>query len=257
VFDIYYNILKEILKAWREGATTIRIVILASFISLLAGGAAFMMGNEYRSSTFTKTYADVGTIVAVLGFFGLMLVFALQKSKEQVKEEKKVEAAEQRVKEHPRETQLAWDLARVKLESYLNRNLAQVRSIFFLTVVVMMVGFGLIGVGAYQAFKNPDHFKASVLSTVSGVVVSFIGGTFLVLYKATMAQAKDYVTILERINAVGMSVQILESLTDSDNNLKHETTAEIAKQLLHMYSAGIPEGRSRRRKGGPSEAQAK
>src|SRR6266851_229292 len=90
------------------------------------------------------------------------------------------------------------------------------------TVVVMTVGFALIGIGAYQAFKNPDHFKASVLSSISGVVVSFIGGTFLVLYKSTMAQAKDYVTILERINAVGMSVQILESINSDATNLKDE-----------------------------------
>src|SRR5437667_120375 len=82
-----------------------------------------------------------------------------------------------------------------------------------LIVVVMGMGFALIGIGAYRAFGDPDHFKASVLSSVSGVVVSFIGGTFLVLYKSTMAQAKDYVTILERINAVGMSVHILAPLT--------------------------------------------
>jgi hypothetical protein len=251
VFASFYDIFKDILNAWREGTTKVRSVILACCIFLVAGGLLFVLGNEFPH-TFSRTYASVGAIVGGLGGFGFAVILGLQKSKEEVKEEKKVEAAEQRVKEHPKETQVAWELARVKLESYLNRNLAQVKSIFFLTVVVMTVGFGLIGVGAYQAFKNPDHFKASVLSTISGVVVSFIGGTFLVLYKSTMAQAKDYVTILERINAVGMSVQILDSLTDSDNNLKYETTAEIAKQLLHMYSSGIPDGKTRRRKSGSS-----
>jgi len=59
----------------------------------------------------------------------------------------------------------------------------------------------------------------------------------LVLYKSTMAQAKDYVTILERINAVGMSVQILDTLNDGGLDLKHETTADVARQLLTMYSS--------------------
>lgn len=66
--------------------------------------------------------------------------------------------------------------------------------------------------------------------------MSFIGATFLILYKATMAQATDYVNILERINAVGMSVQILETIEEDDTKLKQKTTAEIAKQLLELYS---------------------
>ena len=51
-----------------------------------------------------------------------------------------------------------------------------------------------------------------------------------------MAQAKDYVTILERINAVGMSVQILENIKNQDGNLKDKTTADVAIQLLMIYS---------------------
>ncbi len=105
----------------------------------------------------------------------------------------------------------------------------------------MVVGFALILAGAYKRFVDPDHFRASILSSVSGVVVSFIGGTFLLLYKSTMAQAKEYVTILERINAVGMSVQILDSLEDTNSDLKDETTAAIARQLLYMYSHNMPE----------------
>jgi hypothetical protein len=62
-----------------------------------------------------------------------------------------------------------------------------------------------------------------------------------------MAQAKDYVTILERINAVGMSVQILESLDDKNSNLKDETTAAIARQLLFMYSKNMSEAPSTKR----------
>ena len=52
-----------------------------------------------------------------------------------------------------------------------------------------------------------------------------------------MVQAKDYVTMLERINAVGMSVQILETLGEDNRDFKNQTTAEIARQLLSMYSA--------------------
>ena len=169
--------------------------------------------------------ASVGTVFTTV-----------QRAEEAARTKRRIESAEKKVAENPKEPQAAWELAQVKLESYLNRNLSQVRSIYLLTVAVMLVGFSFIIAGSFEAFRDPDRFKASVLSSLSGVVVSFIGGTFLVLHKSTMSQAKDYVTILERINAVGMSMQILDSLEDENADLKQETTALIARQLLLMYS---------------------
>src|SRR5271155_2032424 len=185
MFSLYYEMFKEILKAWREGARGIRVLIAISGLLLTLGGFVWAISPSFALPALRIISAAVTGVGAV----GSLAVYWVQKSKEEAKEERKLEAVEKRAKENPKETQVAWELARVKLESYLNRDLSQVKSIFFLTVVVMTVGFALIGIGAYQAFKNPDHFKASVLSSISGVVVSFIGGTFLVLYKSTMAQA--------------------------------------------------------------------
>ena len=225
-----------------------RFAIMVSAVLLLIAGI-FLALSRLAPAIFPNlprvSSADIlQSIAGVVGAIGAvisLIIYVLQKTQESVQREKKIEAVELRVRENPKEPQLAWELARVKLESYLNRNLSQVRSIFFLTVLVMAGGFALIGIGASEAFRDPDRFNASVLSSVSGVVVSFIGGTFLVLYKSTMAQAKDYVTILERINAVGMSVQILELLDDGDKDLKHQTMAAVARQLLHMYSHDMPE----------------
>jgi hypothetical protein len=54
-----------------------------------------------------------------------------------------------------------------------------------------------------------------------------------------MLQAKEYVTILERINAVGMAVQILETIKDDEHNLRQHTTAEVATEMLKMYRGTI------------------
>ena len=96
----------------------------------------------------------------------------------------------------------------------------------------MLAGFTLIGFGVYTVIDTPDKIIAAVIASISGVLVNFIGATFLVLYKSTMSQAKDYVSVLERINAVGMSVQILETLEDDDEKVKQKTTADITRQLL-------------------------
>jgi hypothetical protein len=223
-------------------------------IPLFAVGtiAAIAAGNhKTHDDVFYQAERVVGFICLVAAGTLALFVTALQQGKEEVKREEKIEEVERRVQENPKETRAAWELAQVKLESYLTRNLSQINSIFWLTTLVMMAGFALISVGTYQAFRDPKNFNASLPSAASGVIVSFIVGTFLVIYKSTMSQAKDYVTMLERINAVGMSVQILETLNDSGTDgkdLKLRTTAQVAQQLLQMYSADASRANSLPRK---------
>jgi len=100
----------------------------------------------------------------------------------------------------------------------------------------MIIGFFLIGYGVSKVFESPSTFKPAVVAACSGILVNLIGASFLIVYRSTMSQAKDYVTILERINAVGMAVQILETIGEKDSSLRQETTAAIAKQLLTLYA---------------------
>lgn len=232
-----FEIVKDLLVAWREGGKKVRSAIVVSAVLVVIGSlVAFLSNTILWYTPVSKVGESIGVAIIVVGAATGFIIVVFQRSKEDVLRERKIEEVERRVQENPKETQAAWELARVKLESYLNRNLAQVRSIFWLTLLVMIAGFSLIGIGVYKAFQDTTLFNASLLTTGSGVLVSFIGGTFLVLYKATMAQAKEYVNILERINAVGMSVQILENINEDETKLKDQTTAEVAKHLLSMYS---------------------
>ena len=42
--------------------------------------------------------------------------------------------------------------------------------------------------------------------------------------------------VLERINSVGLAIQILDSIPDSDEELKSQTKAEITKLLIEYKS---------------------
>jgi hypothetical protein len=228
--------LARLILAMRHGSMSLRLIAGMSAVFSVAGLLGMAGSFAFHPSFNYFRYAELSLMIGALLF---TILETLQRIEEFERSRKRVETAERDLRENPEKPQLAWALAQARLETYLDRNLSQVRSIYRWTIIVMMVGFILIGVGAFEAFQKPELFKASVLSAVSGVLVSFIGGTFLVIYKATMAQAKDYVTILERINAVGMSVQILESL-GSDPALQHKSLAEVAKGLLTMYSHGTP-----------------
>lgn len=234
MFELIVDILKEVTSAWQEGAKQIRRIIILSIVLVVVAIAVALIGSSLPSLR-NITEPISATLGIMAGIFTLG-IFAYQKSRQETKRAEKIETVERRVQEHPQETRAAWELARVKLESYLDRNLKQVRSIFWLTVFIMLVGFGLIGFGIFKVYESPETFKASLISAVAGIIINFIGATFLILYRSTMNQAKDYVTILERINAVGMSVQILEKLEDEDTNLKQKATANIALRLLEIYS---------------------
>ena len=182
---------KALIALWQGGSLKTKIAISVS-LSLLAIGTALYVIADILSPFEARVARTAGLLTGGAGFVLGFVLTSFQRGKEEVKREQQIEAVEKRAQENPKETQAAWQLARVKLESYLDRNLSQVRSIFWLTALIMICGFSLISIGAYQAFANPKNFNASVLTSVSGVVVSFIGGTFLVLYKSTMSQAKDY-----------------------------------------------------------------
>ena len=54
------------------------------------------------------------------------------------------------------------------------------------------------------------------------------------VYKASMNEAKEYMRVLERINAVGMAVSVLESLQKKEDDYD-KALIEISTSLLHMY----------------------
>jgi hypothetical protein len=155
-------------------------------------------------------------------------------------EEDRIEAATQKATENPEKIQFAWVAGRATLEKYLNRNLAQVRTIATLTYVVMFAGFAFILIGLYEAFSDPAKLPVSIVASASGVLVSFVGGSFLLVYRSLLAQSREYLFVLERINGVGMAVAVIESIPEQSAELKHATTAELAKTLLTLYGASQP-----------------
>jgi len=228
------EIVVELVRAWRGGERPIRRVLALAITLTTAAIVVVVLGESglVDEQLTNPIGAGIGVLAGLLG----LTVYARQRALEISEGEKKVAQVERRLQEHPHEPQAAWELARVKLEIYLNRNLNQVRSIFWLTSLVMIVGFVLIGYGVTKVFESPDAFRPAVVAACSGILVNLIGASFLIVYRSTMSQAKDYVAILERINAVGMAVQILESIGERDVALRQETTAAIAKQLLTLYS---------------------
>lgn len=235
LYEPYISVLQSLYRAWFRGEKRVRLTIAGSIVLV---AMAILVVAVIQPAGLEKRFADA--IAAALGVTAAILTFgviAYQNLLEEEARKKKIEKVEERVREHPEKPQLAWDLARTKLESYLDRNLGQVRSIYWLTLFVMVVGFAFILYGLWHAFQTPERLPVAIVASASGVIVSFIGGSLLLIYRSILSQSKDYVSVLERINAVGMAVQVISNIPDTSAALRDQTTAELAKQLLGLYAA--------------------
>ena len=179
----------------------------------------------------------ISVAIAILGATLSYLATKSFESRQQLAQERAVTNLAERARSAPAEPKLAWDLARIKLENYLDRNLRQVSSIYYLVVVVMFFGAALILFGIWKAIQIPGAIAPASLAALAGVIVQIIGGTLMLVYRSTMEQAKDYVVVLERINAVGMSINILEGIKSSDPKLRDTAKVQLAHELLGMYDA--------------------
>ena len=104
----------------------------------------------------------------------------------------------------------------------------------------MLAGFAFVLFGLMKAYDKPESFPVTIVASVSGVIISFIGGSFLLIYRSILTQTRRYVAVLERINAVGMAVQVLESISPKSEDLRNNSVAALAKQLIDLYSKNEP-----------------
>lgn len=151
-------------------------------------------------------------------------------------EAKRLAALEKFEASDKKEIRPAWIMAQETLKEYFDRNLFQIRLIFIVSVFIMIAGFLLIAVGVTIAYYNPTISMIENASVASGLITELIGATFIVIYNSTIRQAITYTDSLERINSVGMSVTILDSMKDSITDINALNTAkiEVAKLLLTL-----------------------
>jgi len=199
-------------------------------------GTATAIGSVYKPvpaepPAFQVIAPYLYALLVFLLFAGAILLVQRRIAEVRSRAAQTIAEAQLKATEHPEKIRFIWELAQVKLEAYFDRNLIQVNLVFWVAVFAMIVGFMFVLVGVVLSFRNPKIWTTPLVAAVSGIITQFIGATFMVIYRSTMAQANEYMTILERINSVGMAVQVVESLQGA-TELQNATRAAIAKLLL-------------------------
>jgi hypothetical protein len=189
-------------------------------------------------------------------YFGTLASTAREEENSQL-----VEDATNRLIEASGETRAAWELARVTLEKHFNRNLSQTNSIYYLSLCVMLIGFGVLIAGLIQSTNSDRGPLRTYIPIAAGVIIQFIGATFLVLYKSMSQQTVNYTNLLARINTVGMALQIIETLPEKSSPGDHKSRAKIlvVELMLREKSRSSPSKSkppARGRRSGTPKAEA-
>jgi hypothetical protein len=177
-FDLVGLTLKSVIKGALLGGRRLRLLFVIGAVSLLVAIIAAVLTEivpDYRLRLKIVTW-----VFGVLAAFLIVGIAVYQNVLEESAHESAVLKVAQRAREHPNEPQAAWELAIIKLETYLNRNLRQIAWIFFLTLLVMIVGFVIVGYGVLKVYQSPDNFKPSIVVTLSGVLIEFIAADVLI-----------------------------------------------------------------------------
>lgn len=232
----------------RKKRPVLFIVLIFAFVIFTTCLQAHAEGTPPPGASPAPVWVDIVAIVVVLGFVASFWVKYRLDIKGDAQREAKVSDLEKKVEDTPDKVKPVWELARFTLENYFKRNLSQVRQIFFVSVCVMIGGFAIILWGIYIAIVNPSGVKVGLISSASGILTEFISLTFMAIYRSTMSQANEYVAVLERINTVGMAVQVLDAMDNDDKasaELKNVTRVDIIRLLLTPPGARLPQPRSR------------
>jgi len=179
--------------------------------------------------------AQVSIIWAITCMFMLFLVMNSIHYYGHIIDQKKIQAEQDKLRKDVLEgTQASpvWELAQITLNKYYQRNLLQNNWIFYVSVIVMIAGFGLIMYGVGNAYGPNNNKTAEFIAAGSGVIVQFIGATFLVVYNSTITQAAQYTTSLQKLSTIGTSIKILDSII-LDNAKKMEGDIEFIKTITN------------------------
>lgn len=206
--------------------------------------STWVFSNQVFGSFFTDVFLILPYVLIVIG---LVLYFQTEQAGSKV-EERAYILAQEKHQEEPNKVKPVWDMAQITLESYFSRNLSQIRWIFWLSVIVMSLGFLLILYGVALGYQNPnENWIVAAIGGIAGIITEFIGATFLFVYKSSIAQADKYAEILERMNFVGMAMQMLDSSTaeHQSNSSSTDNSAEsLQKAKIEMAKALLEKLRS-------------
>jgi O-antigen/teichoic acid export membrane protein len=220
----FFSLATDIASAWIRGRRASRLTLMSA--GVLGAAAGLLHALVPKAHPFDAIFG-VAAALLIIG------VIAYQRALERSLRARRFIEIEREVEAHPDKAKPAWDLASAKLEEYVARNLSHVAWIFVLVLVVMAIGFVLIGWGVFRVFAT-EALAPSVVAAASGIVVEFIAATFLLIYRSTMQQARSMLRCWNASMRLAWQ-RSFWSLSKTPTRRSRQAKADLARSLLSMY----------------------
>lgn len=214
--EIYFkdqNQLKSILEK-PPGTVESAEIFIENFVK---AGPGYDFYTQIRDTRSHK-----GWILIIIGLlFLLLIVFPF--------------LAVKYLREHYREKDFGTENETL-LRNHINNIFEKTSVSFYLAVVISFIGFVLISFGIFQIIGNTDgelDVKSGALTAGAGILIQFIGSTFLLFYKSLLEQSTILVEILDREITLNNTVKEIKRLESE----KEISTEELINYRIKLLSS--------------------
>ena len=123
-----------------------------------------------------------------------------------------------------------------QLQDYYLINTSQAKKSFFFSMLASVLGLLLIFLGIIFYYFFNDQYRTTItaLTTFSGILSQFIGGSYFILYKKSISQLNFFYSQLIKSQDFMLAIDLSESIEDEEKRFK--LTENIINSLINKNS---------------------
>jgi hypothetical protein len=222
--------------------------LICAIITLVSGGVSVLLAAISPFPQIPKdVFANTAVFLIVIGAIALLASLTAYLPEESIppflyrKEMVELRQEREKIKSRSTESQKAdlFDTVQLNLNEireYCILNKRQAWSSFTFGVLAILLGFATLLFGVWQFYQgtSPNVTVASLVS-VSGLLIQFIGGTSLFMYRSSLRQGNFYFAHLVQMQDMMLAIKLCTETNDAGR--KSALQEKIVEALLKRTSS--------------------
>lgn len=249
MFDIFFDAIGILIEVLKRNPTARRVIVTLSLVSLALVGLLSLSATFFLwPIPFENFSKSLGPIVAISGFMlfiglgaytGLKVKGSggLQLELQSLHEERK--RITERLAEKPKPDILdTIQLSLNQLNEYYTINKSQARNSYTFSVFAVVIGLATVVGGIWIFyFGESQRLDLTAITSISGVLVQFIGGAYFYLYRRSQEQLNFFFEQLVKMQDTMLSVKLCEQVQPAEKQV--ELMEKIILTLLERSSVTL------------------
>ena len=125
-----------------------------------------------------------------------------------------------------------------EIREYCVLNKRQAWSSFAFGVLAILLGLATLLFGVWQFYKGIPNVTVASIASISGLLIQFIGGTSLFMYRNSLRQGNFYFAHLVQMQDMMLAIKLCTETTDAGK--KSALQEKVVEALLKRASSLPP-----------------